>query len=102
MSSRNAEFRVPQEVIDACLNRRLNWQGPIFRGLRICRRYEAPPQLYTTRVVGREVWKAEVLLTNRGVAIGYTGPRTSQSGRKRVMLGFAMGYVKDDDLRIEY
>jgi hypothetical protein len=53
-------------------------------------------------VVGNEKWQAEVLLTERGVAIGYTGPRTSRSGRKRVMLGFAMGYVKDDDPRIEY
>jgi hypothetical protein len=58
--------------------------------------------LRATRVVGNEKWQAEVLLTEQGVAIGYTGPRISRSGRKRVMLGFAMGYIKDDDFRIEY
>ena len=55
----------------------------------------APPQLYATRVVGQEVWKAEALLPERGAAIGYT------QRRRRVSLGLAMGTVKDDDLRVE-
>jgi hypothetical protein len=114
MPSRNGEFRVPQEVIDACLNRRLNWQGPIFRGLTICRRLspaisetpaptptsiedlETPPQLYATRVVGQEVWKAEVLLTEGGDAIGYV------QRRRRVSLGLAMGTVKNEDSSINW
>jgi hypothetical protein len=29
--------------------------------------------LYATRSVGNEIWQAEVLLTDKGVAIGYTG-----------------------------
>jgi hypothetical protein len=52
---------------------------------------EAPPQLYATRVVGREVWKAEALLTEGGDSIGYV------QRRRRVSLGLAMGTVKDDD-----
>jgi hypothetical protein len=63
---------------------------------------EPSSPLRATRVVGDEKWQAEVLLTDHGVAIGYTGLRTSRSGRKRVMLGYAMGYVKDDDSTIEY
>jgi hypothetical protein len=46
--------------------------------------------LYATRVIGQEVWKAEVLLMATGVSIGYT-----QRG-KRVDLGLAMGCVKED------
>jgi hypothetical protein len=53
-------------------------------------RHEAPPQLYARRVVGREVWKAEALLTEGGEAIGYV------QRRRRVCLGMAMGTVKDD------
>jgi hypothetical protein len=53
-------------------------------------RHEAPPQLYARRVVGREVWKAEALLTEGGEAIGYV------QRRRRVCLGMAMGAVKDD------
>jgi hypothetical protein len=50
-----------------------------------------PPQLYATRVVVREVWKAEALLTEAGDSIGY------DQRRRRVSLGMAMGTVKDDD-----
>ena len=50
-----------------------------------------PPQLYATRVVGREVWKAEALLTEGGDSIGY------DQRRRRVSLGLAMGTVKNDD-----
>lgn len=114
MPRRNLVIRVPQAVIDAGLNWLLNWQGPIFRGLRLCVRLspalpetpsptptsiegrEAPPQLYATRVVGREVWKAEALLTEAGVSIGYV------QRRRRVSLGLAMGTVKDDDPVIEW
>lgn len=46
--------------------------------------------LYAARVIGQEVWKAEVLLMATGVSIGYT-----QRG-KRVDLGLAMGCVKED------
>ena len=46
--------------------------------------------LYATRVIGQEVWKAEVLLMATGVSFGY-----SQLG-KRVDLGFALGCVKQD------
>ena len=52
--------------------------------------------LYATRVIGQEVWKAEVLLTPTGVSIGYI------KRRERALLGFAMDYVKDDDSTIEY
>ena len=45
--------------------------------------------LYAARVIGQEVWKAEVLLMATGVSIGYT-----QRG-KRVDLGLAMGCVKE-------
>jgi hypothetical protein len=55
-----------------------------------------PPQLYATRVVGREVWKAEALLTEAGDSIGYV------QRRRRVSLGLAMGTVKDDDSVIEW
>jgi len=51
----------------------------------------APTQLYATRVVGREVWKAEALLTEGGDSIGYV------QGRRLVCLGMAMGTVKNDD-----
>ena len=56
---------------------------------------EVPPQFYATRVVGREVWKAEALLTEGGDSIGY------DQRRRRVSLGLAMGTVKDDDSVIE-
>jgi hypothetical protein len=55
----------------------------------------APPKLYAIRVVGREVWKAEALLTEGGDSIGY------DQRRRRVSLGLAMGTVKDDDSVIE-
>jgi hypothetical protein len=53
--------------------------------------HPAPPRLYATRVVGREVWKAEALLTEGGDSIGYI------QRRRRVCLGIAMGTVKNDD-----
>jgi hypothetical protein len=42
------------------------------------------------------VWKAEALLTEAGVSIGYV------QRRRRVSLGLAMGTVKDDDPVIEW
>jgi len=56
---------------------------------------EVLPPLYATRVVGREVWKAAVLLTQGGDAIGYVQRRRS------VSLGLAIGTVKDDRSVIE-
>jgi hypothetical protein len=53
-------------------------------------REEQNRPLYATRVIGQEVWKAEVVLMATGVSIGYT-----QRG-KRVDLGLAMGCVKED------
>jgi hypothetical protein len=45
-------------------------------------REEQDRPLYATRVIGQEVWKAEVLLTATGVSIGYI------KRRKRAHLGF--------------
>ena len=42
--------------------------------------------LYATRSVGNEIWHAEVLLTDYGVAIGYTG---RLGPHRRVHLGYA-------------
>ena len=50
--------------------------------------------LYATRMVNREVWKAQAFTISSGAVIGYTGKRGQQ--RKRVHLGYAMGCVKED------